>query len=153
MNEPNLMTNITYQRLLKELEKAREHASKRNIAIGIASGPESDWHDNAAYDFAHTQYDVAAVQLQTLQDKLHNVKIIEQRKETDKVGIGNIVVLEFIETGRQEKYTILGPDDYNTRKDWISYKSPFGENLLGGKVGEIMGKVKIIEILSGEIAI
>ncbi len=66
MNESNLMTSLTHKRLLKEFEKAKEHASKRNIAIGAAAGPESDWHDNAAYDFAHTQYDVAAVSFQNL---------------------------------------------------------------------------------------
>ncbi len=150
MNEPNLMTNITYERLLIELEKAKEHASKRNIAIGVAAGAESDWHDNAAYDFAHTQYDVAAVHLQSLQNKLFKVEIIKPRKEIEKIGIGNTVILEFIETKKQEKYTILGPDDYNTRKDWISYKSPFGESLLGKKKGEIIGSVMVVEILSGE---
>lgn len=157
MNEPNLMTSLTYKRLLKELEKAREHTSKRNIAIGAAAGPESDWHDNAAYDFAHTQYDVAAVSLQSLQDKLFNIKIIKPRQEINTIEIGNTVIIEF-EDGRKQKITILGPDDYNTRPDWISFKTPLAQSILGKKSGKTVRyefngnkqKVKIIEVLPGE---
>src|SRR5579864_4634664 len=102
MNEPNLMTAITYNRLLTEFKKAKEHVAKRNIAIGAAAGPESDWHDNAAYDFAHTQYDVAAVNLQNLTDKLIQVKIIEPRQKIDIVELGNTVIIEF-EGGKKQK--------------------------------------------------
>jgi transcription elongation GreA/GreB family factor len=158
MNDSNLMTNATYERLLKELEKAKDDESKAHKAIGAAAGAETDWHDNAAFDYAQMQYDFALSKLRMLKEKLANYKIIEPRQETDVVQIGNAVILEFIDDKKTQKFTILGQDDSGTKESWLSYTTPIATSVLNkskDEIGEFEAgnqkqQIKIIEILPGE---
>lgn len=77
------MTEETLSRLQSELERATEAERKAKEAIGATAGPESDWHDNAAYDHANMAYDVASARLRDIRLKLNNYQIITPRKETD----------------------------------------------------------------------
>lgn len=157
MNKPNLMTELTYKRLLKELAKAKDEESKAIKAIGTAAGAETDWHDNAAYDHAQMQYELALSRFRSLKAKVENYKIIEPRQKTDIVSIGNTVVLEF-DKGEKQKFTILGADDSGTKESWLSFTTPIATSILNRKVGDVVKyefdnnkqNIKIIEILPGE---
>lgn len=152
----NLMTAETLERLKKELQLAVENEDRKHKRIGEAAGPESDWHDNAAYDFAQVQHDVALSYLNSIKTKLINYQLIEPRYETDIVGIGNTVIVKFASEDEEEKFTILGPDDSATRKDWISFSTPVAKTILGKKAGDEViletnnQKIKILKILVGE---
>lgn len=80
---------------------------------------------------------------------LDRVRIIEPRKRTGRVGVGNKVILEF-NGDNMAAYTLLGDDDakHSGRPNVISYKSPIGSAVLGKRRGEnatanIPGKEKI----------
>jgi transcription elongation factor GreA len=159
MEGPNLMTAETLKRMEKDLEKAIADEDKAHKAIGAAAGAEGEWHDNAAYDHAIMQHNVAMSRLQDMKVKLQNYEIIKPRQETDEVGIGNTVVVRFADEDSDEKFTILGPDDSLTRQDWISFMTPVAISILGKKRGEIgefkIGEdreqqVKVVKILPGE---
>ena len=165
MQEPqrNLMTLETKKRLEQELIQKRADHLKANKRIGEAAGPESDWHDNAAYDEALRQYDLQSSILKTAEDKLHNIEIIEPRQETDDIGLGNTVILRFKGEDEDEKFTVLGPDDTGTGRDrgWISILSPVGALLIGHKEGEVIKmelegrdpqEITIKRILPGEFS-
>ena len=133
-----------------------DNKSPKPEAEGFEAGPESDWHDNAAYDFAQVQHDVALAHLNGIKEKLANYQILEPREETDTVQVGNTVLVRFASMDEDEKFTILGPDDSATRKDWISFATPVAKALIGGKEGEEVtletnnAKIKILKILKGE---
>lgn len=154
----NLMTEETLSRLQSELEMATEAERKAKEAIGAAAGPESDWHDNAAYDHANMAYDVASARLRDIKSKLNNYQIVIPRKETDVVDIGNTVILRFADKSENEKFTILGSDDSATKNDWISHITPLAKSILGKKEGEsgefLAGDrkqtIKIVKILPGD---
>lgn len=158
MRSKNLMTTETKKRLEKELEKAHNDLKESLLAIGEAAGPESDWHDNAAFDHAQMKYNLDSARANELQNKLQNIEIISPRTMTDIVEIGNTVLVHFEGMKREEKFTILGLDDSATRKGWVSYLAPLGKSLIGRKEGETTSfsvgdrdqKVEIIEILPGE---
>lgn len=158
MAKANIMTRETKLRLEKELERAGEDMKNSQLAIGEAAGSESDWHDNAAFDYAQMKYDVDSARVRELKVKLHDVEIISPRQETENVGIGNTIVVKFSTTDKEEQFTILGSDDSGTKKSWVSYKTPLAQSLLGKKkgeagtffVGQRMQKVKILEILPGD---
>jgi transcription elongation factor GreA len=159
LQEPNLMTAETLSRMQKDLEKAIDAEDKAHKAIGAAAGAEGEWHDNAAYDHAIMQHNVARSMLRDMREKLQNYEIIKPRQEVDKVGIGNTVVVRFADEDADEKFTILGPDDSLTREDWISFETPVAKSILGKKkgetgefkIGEERGQqVKVVKILPGE---
>lgn len=151
------MTQSTYEELLKEVETVRGDVSRSLRSIGEAAGRESDWHDNAALDFANAQHDLHSSMLGNIQDKLKDAVIISPSTKTDKVGIGNSVVVKFNGETEEETFTVLGPADSGRQQGWISCESPLGSSLLGKKKGDgvtfLVGgqnqKIKILKILQG----
>ena len=159
--EINLMTQETYERLLKSIPLVEDEANKANLQKGEAAGSNSDWHDNPTYDQAILDARMAETKLGILQAKLAKVVIIEPRQETDTVGLGNEVVLRFEDEDSDERFLLLGPDDAVTGKDkeprWISQETPIGQAILGKSAGTNVivrtpsgeTKVKIKKILPG----
>lgn len=157
VSKVNLMTQSTYENLLREVEVARNNVSQSLLDIGVAAGTGSDWHDNAAFDHANIRHDVDSLQLRDLESKLKDVEIIKPSQERDKVDIGNSVVIKFQNEGDEEVFTVLGPADSGRNEGWISFESPLGSNLIGKMKGETVHfaiggqeqKVEIIDILPG----
>lgn len=153
----SLMTQFTYNRLLQEVEVVRGNVKRSLLDIGEAAGTSSDWHDNAAFDYANIRHDVDTLQLGGIEAKLKDVQIIEPSRKTDKVYIGNSVLVKFLDEENTEIYTILGPADSGRQSGWISFESPLGSNLMGKRKGETVmfaiekqeQKVKILNILPG----
>ncbi len=153
----NLMTQFTYEALLNEVGAARGDVSQSLRNIGEAAGRESDWHDNAALDFANAQHDLHSSMLGNIQAKLKDVVIISPSNKTEEVGIGNSVVVKYSGEDEEETFTILGPADSGRRSGWISFESTLAKNLVGKKAGDEITfdsgnqkqKVKILQILPG----
>lgn len=135
-SKTNIMTTRTKRFLEDALKQAREELRQSQLAIGEAAGSESNWHDNAAFDYANMDFDLKSAQLASLEKKLQNVELIIPRQETDKVGIGNSVVIQFLDKTDQETFTILGPDDSGKKPGWLSYLSPLAKSIIGKKEGE-----------------
>lgn len=152
------MTQFTYEALLNEVAAARSDVSESLRSIGEAAGRESDWHDNAALDFANTQHDLHSSMLGNIQSKLKDVQIIPISSEIDKVGIGNSVVVRYGSEENDETFTILGPADSGRKPGWISNESILAINLVGKKAGDEIffesggqkQKVKVVKILPGD---
>ncbi len=158
ITKSNIMTAHTKSALEEALSQARKELSDAQLAIGDAAGRESDWHDNAAFDYANMQYDLKSASLACLMKKLHDVEIILPRKQTNNADIGNTVVVMFEGEQEEETFTILGPDDSGRKQGWLSHLSPLGKSLIGKKVGETAEyslekerkqKIRIVKILPG----
>jgi len=153
----NLMTAHTKSLLGEMLDQTHRELRDAKFAIGQAAGTESDWHDNAAFDYANMKHDLVSANLGNLNNKLRDVEIIAPRQETDEAGIGNSVIVKFEEEKEEEIFTILGPADSGKKPGWISFESPLGSSLVGKKEGEevsfsIHGQkqnVKVLKILPG----
>lgn len=159
MEKPNFMTRQTKERLERNLAELREKLSDTGRSIGEAAGPNSDWHDNPAFDYAQMEFKLLGGQEAELSQKLLNIKIIEPRQETDTVDLGNTVRLRFGDMDEDEMFTILGPDDGATGMDleprWISCETPVAKAVIGKSRGETAEfnngqTVKVKEILPGE---
>jgi transcription elongation GreA/GreB family factor len=159
MKLSNFMTAYTKSELEKALKQAKTDLSKAQLAIGEAAGRESDWHDNAAFDFANMNFDLQSAKVANLAGKLRSVEIISPRKQTETIEVGNTVIVKFEGETENEKFTILGADDSGRKPGWLSCYSPLGKNLLGKKEQDLAEysleadkkqKVKIIKVLPGD---
>jgi len=153
------MTAHTKVALEEALKQARRELNDASLAIGEAAGRESDWHDNAAFDYANMEFDLKSASLASLTRKLQDVEIITPRKQTDQINIGNTVIVKFENETESERFTILGPDDSGRKAGWLSCFSPLGSSLIGKREGEIAEysleqdrpqKVRVIKILKGD---
>lgn len=159
MIRSNIMTAYTKATLEEALRQARRELNDASLAIGEAAGRESDWHDNAAFDYANMEFDLKSASLASLTRKLQDVEIITPRKQTDQINIGNTVIVKFENETDRERFTILGPDDSGRKAGWLSCFSPLGASLIGKGEGEIAEyslekgitqRVQVIKILRGD---
>lgn len=138
MTNVNPMTEETQRRLQDELKRVKESLAEAGRKMGEAFGPNCDWHDNSAADFAVEEYKrIGAIETE-LRAALQNTIIIKPRQETNQVDLGNTVIVRLGDSDEDEKLTLLGPQDSATGGDngWISYLSPVGKVLMGMKEGE-----------------
>lgn len=155
---PNFMTKTTHKRLKEELKGLELNLKKAGRSAGEAAGEGHDWHDNFSYEQATRDIGIYATQVGGLRKKLDSVEFIEPNTKTESVQLGNTVVIKIINENKTRRLTILGPEDTDFDKEWISYKAPFSQAIIGKKVGESVlfkspkGKqeVEIISILPGE---
>jgi|SRR5581483_815606 len=150
--KPNPMTRETKERLERELEETKAEVLASGHRIGEAA-KQGDLRENSAYEMAREEQAAARAKVLFLKNSLLKPQIIEPRRETETVGIGNKVTVQFSD-GSQLTLTLLGSEDGATRDEWLSCDTPIGKAILGKKAGDEVelesGRIKILAILPGD---
>ena len=120
----------------KELEKeletliAERPAITEKIATARAFG---DLSENEDYSAARNEQKIAESRIAEIEDILKNAKIIRSKKG-GKIGLGSRVTVKL--SGKEYKYSIVGPVEANPLEGKISNESPIGKALFGRSTGE-----------------
>jgi len=132
-----LVTRRGYENKQKELRHILENEIPENSKeIGFALS-KGDLRENAEYKAALERQELLKTAALRLQEELQKAQIFTSAQiNTDAVSFGTRVVLQNLETGEQELYTLLGPWESDPAKNIISYRSPLGVELQNHKVGE-----------------
>jgi transcription elongation factor GreA len=121
----------------KELQNILEVEVSKNskeIASALALG---DLKENAEYHAAKERQTILNANATNLTKELDSAIVLEQKDvDPSKISFGTTVLLKSIETGKEERYTILGPWESDPSNNIISYLSPFADRLLNAKVGD-----------------
>jgi transcription elongation factor GreA len=134
-----ILTQDGLRKLEEELEhlksvKRREVAERIKVAIGYG-----DISENSEYEDAKNEQAFIEGRVITLEKMLRNARIINDDEiDTDVVSIGSKVVLEDLEFGEKEEYTIVGTAESDPSQNKISNESPVGKAILGKKKGSIV---------------
>ena len=95
--------------------------------------------ENAEYIAAKEAQHKLNNDLKRLQGELARAQIFDPTTATTSmVSFGTVVVLTDNNSGKDEKYTIMGPWESDPDAGIISYMSPFGNQVLDSKVGETL---------------
>ena len=133
-------TLLTYEGLKKleeEVEylktvKRREIAERIKVALGFG-----DLSENSEYDEAKNEQAQVEMRIAELENKLRNVKIIDEDEiETKTDQVGNVVQVLDIEYDEKLEYKIVGSTEADLAENKISNESPIGKALLGKKKNE-----------------
>ena len=139
---PQKETLLTYEGLKKleeeleylKTEKRREVAERIKVALGFG-----DLSENSEYDEAKNEQAQVEMKIVDLENKLRNVKIIDEDEiDTKTVQVGNTVQVLDMEYDEKIDYTIVGSEEANLLENKISNESPIGKALLGKKKNEIV---------------
>ena len=139
---PQKETILTYEGLKKleeELEylktqKRREIAERIKVALGFG-----DLSENSEYDEAKNEQAQVEMRIVELENKLRNVKIIDEDDiETKTVQVGNIVQVLDVEYDEKVEYKIVGSTEADISENKISNESPIGKALLGRKKNDVV---------------
>ncbi|MBB6208254.1 transcription elongation factor GreA [Borreliella lanei] len=122
------------QKELKHLKEVEIPENSKEIGKARELG---DLKENAEYHSAKEKQQFLTKRLNSLMLEIENAKVIDTKDlQSSVVGFGTKVVILNEATGKDESYLILGPWESNPDEGIISYKSPFGENLLDSREGD-----------------
>jgi transcription elongation GreA/GreB family factor len=133
------------ERLIKVSRPRMSEEVKRLALMG-------DFSENAGYQLAKSRLRGINNRILEMEDLLKRAEIIEPQKNSDRVQLGNSVVVEV--NGKRKTYQILGSNETNPSTGIISHNSPLGLALIGKRIGDIapiqltdkIVEYKIIEI-------
>lgn len=134
-----LLTKDGYYELQERLEYLKTTA-RREIAEKIKTAREfGDLSENAEYDAAKTEQGYIEGEIQELEYKIKNAKIIDDKKQPKGfIGAGSRVRILDIDMDEEYEYTIVGSEEADLDAKRISNESPVGKALVGAKADDIV---------------
>lgn len=116
----------TLQAELKALWKRRQHVTE---ALSAAAA-EGDRSENAEYIYRKKELRSIDYRIRYLQKRLPNLTVVDQPPgNREQVFFGAWVSLED-QQGKEYTYRIVGPDEFDMQKEYISIDSPVARALL-----------------------
>ncbi|SEN02009.1 transcription elongation factor GreB [Nitrosomonas marina] len=105
--------------------------TRREVTTALAAAAaEGDRSENAEYIYRKKQLREIDRRIRYLQKRLDELIVVDQPPTNqDQVFFGAWVELED-EAGECVTYRIVGPDEFNVEKGWISMDSPVGRALM-----------------------
>lgn len=133
--EPMLET--TFNRLSKELEQLKT-VERAEIAQVIDTARElGDLKENAEYHAAKDKQGMMEARILDLTDLVGRAQIIDPSKLAhERISFGSKVELIDQEDDSEITYTIVGAQESDLSKGWISSGSPMARALLGKEEGD-----------------
>ena len=105
-------------------------------AIDEARG-HGDLKENAEYHAAKEKQGFIEGRIADLENKLARAEVIDpSRMKGDKIMISATVKLVNTETDKEVTYVLVGPDEADLERGFLSVTSPIGRSLLGKSSGD-----------------
>ncbi len=115
--EYDKLNNKTVPEIAKRIDEAKQ---------------QGDLSENAEYHQAREDMSWARSRILELDQILQNAEIFVKSNDNKVVAVGSTVSVKV--NGKEKEYTIVGPQEVNLSKGYISNESPIGNSLVGSKV-------------------
>lgn len=127
-----------YNAMRAELKRLKALRPELARAIEIARG-HGDLSENGDYDAAKEKSGMTEAKIRDLEAKLSMSDIIDPRKlsEPQRVVFGVSVKIEEVTSGEVRELAIVGADESDVDRGWISVESPLGRSLIGKEMGDV----------------
>jgi transcription elongation factor GreB len=119
-----------YEALQEELKEL--WLRRRDVVKALAAAAaEGDRSENAEYIYRKKELGSIDYRIRYLQKRLPNLNVVRESPDANKIYFGAWVILESIETADLTiEYRIVGPDETDGQKQWISIDSPLARAML-----------------------
>lgn len=134
MPEQTYLTRAGLAKLQQEAETLQREKRRLSEEVGRAA-QLGDLRENAEYSSAKEKLQQVLDRLNDLSWKLAHVSIVDDLPVKDgSATVGCRVTVKDPATGREQTYTLVGPDEADPTTGHLSIASPIGKALLGHKV-------------------
>ena len=135
----NILTYEGLNKLEDELQDLKVN-QRREIAQKIKEAREQgDLSENAEYDAAKDEQRDIEARIEQIEKILKNAEVVlDEEIDLDKISIGCLVRVLDVEYDEEEEYKLVGSSEASSLQNKISNESPFGQALIGAKVGDIV---------------
>ncbi len=141
-----IITREGFERLKAELDHLWHTLRPEVVKAITAAAAEGDRSENAEYIDRKKQLAEIDRRARYLSKRIPALKVAEgEPGDRDKVFFGARIVLENVDTGECLHYRIVGPDETDARRGWISIDSPMARAVLKKRVDDEFG----VELPSG----
>jgi transcription elongation factor GreB len=134
--KPGYVTPEGYRRFEEEADRLwNVDRPKMAKAVQVAAA-EGDRSENAEYQYSKQRLAAIDRRLRFLGQRLKVLTIVDDKPPDDgRVYFGSWVTIRD-EGGGMQTYRVVGPDEIDAAKKWISMDSPVGASLLSRKIGD-----------------
>ena len=135
----NLLTYAGLKKLEEELHDLKV-VKRKEVAGKIKEAREQgDLSENAEYDAAKDEQRDIEARIEEIEKILKNAEVVvEDEVDLDKISVGCKVKVYDFEFDEDMELKIVGSTEANSLQGKISNESPFGQALIGAKVGDIV---------------
>lgn len=132
-----LITPQGHTRLKAELDELWRLRRPEVVKALSAAAAEGDRSENAEYTYRKKQLGEIDRRVRYLSKRLEELRIIDTApNDPDAVFFGARVELENTDNGETHRYRIVGPDETDAQRGWISIDAPLARALLKKRVGD-----------------
>ena len=134
--KPGYITPEGYRRFEEEADQLwNVERPKMAKAVQVAAA-EGDRSENAEYQYSKQRLAAIDRRLRFLGQRLKVLTIVDEQPPDDgRVYFGSWVTIED-EDGNANTYRLVGPDEIDAERRWISMDSPMGKSLMSREVGD-----------------
>ena len=116
---------------LNHLKVVKRKEIAEQIKTAISFG---DLSENAEYDEAKNEQARIEGQISQLENMIRTALVISNSEiSTDEVGVGCVVRVRDVDSGREAEYSIVGATEADPLTGKVSNESPVGAALMGAK--------------------
>ena len=135
--QSNYITRRGFERLQAELDWLWKEERPRVTEAVATAAALGDRSENADYIYGKKRLGEIDRRIRFLTRRVDELTIVDAapRKDPDKVYFGARVTLED-EDGGEQRFQLVGPDEFDAREGRISVDSPVGRALMGRRIGD-----------------
>ncbi len=135
---PQYITPEGFKRLSDEMDKLWRVERPRVTHEVEAAAALGDRSENAEYIYGKRRLREIDRRLRFLKKRLERVTVVSERPDDPmRVFFGAFVTLRD-EDDKETTYRLIGADEIDLEKRWISLESPIGKALIGKRVGDVV---------------
>ncbi|MCC9640942.1 transcription elongation factor GreA [Rhodopirellula sp. JC740] len=132
------MTREGYNKIKAEISRMENEEMPVIVQKIAEAREEGDLKENAEYHAQRENQGMLMAKINELRDKIARASIIDVSSlPKDEVVFGCTVTVEDVAYGDEEQFTLVGAGDEDYDAGKILVTSPFGQGLIGKKVGEV----------------
>ena len=137
MSESFPMTPSCQAKLREELRRIKEVDRLDNVREIEAALEHGDLRENAEYHAAKERQAAIDARMRYLEYRLSMAQVIDPAAgKSDTVAFGATVKLLDMDTDAEVSYSLVGEDESDAGRGWVSITSPIARALLGKSEGD-----------------
>ena len=132
-----LITRAGHDRLKAELDELWRVKRPEVVKALAAAAAEGDRSENAEYTYRKKQLGEIDRRVRYLSKRLQTLRVVDDAPtDREAVFFGAEVEVENIDSGDTATYRIVGPDETDAQRGWISIDAPLARAMLKKRVDD-----------------
>ena len=132
-----LITREGHDRLKAELDELWRAKRPEVVKALAAAAAEGDRSENAEYTYRKKQLGEIDRRVRYLSKRLQTLRVVDDAPtDREAVFFGAEVEVENIDSGDTATYRIVGPDETDAQRGWISIDAPLARAMLKKRVDD-----------------